>query len=188
MSVNSPLLYTSQGWTWREGFVVIWCIRDDLREHILHFSHFFQVTHQHFPLKKHVRLIKGPFVDLKAAAHKLLQASLSHMVILFYERCLGTIMLVNVCVHVWRPLRNVRSLESTVHVALMVHGEGTCLGRRLSNHHWPWLAKCFSSCGSADLFYLYRNKSQGLIRLHAFVSVRLRNCGWLARAVSHLCT
>lgn len=77
-----------------------------------------------------MRLIKGPFVGLKAAVHKVLQASLPHMVILFYERCLGTVMLVNVCV----PLRNVRSLESTVHVALMVHGEGTCLGRRLSNH------------------------------------------------------
>lgn len=128
---------------------------------------------------------------LTTAAHKVLQslqASLPHMVILFYERCLGTVMLVDVyvCVRVWRLLRNIRSQNSTVHVALMVLREGTCLGHRLSNHHWPWLAKCFSSCGSADLFYLRRNKSQRLIRLHVFVSVRLCNCGWLAQAVSHL--
>lgn len=92
------------------------------------------------------------------------------------------------CVCVWRPLRNRRSQESTVHVALMVHAEGTSLGRRLSNHHWPWPAKCFSSCGSDDPFYLYRNKSQRLIRLHTFVSVRPHNCWWLAQAVGHLWT
>lgn len=51
MSVNSLLLYPSQGWTGREGFAVIWYVRDDLREHILHFFHFFQLTHQHFPFK-----------------------------------------------------------------------------------------------------------------------------------------